>query len=84
MVGEGLFARHAHICGICRRACFEGDVPKPIRILAEDLGEGETLQPGCFAACNECVAAIKPRIFERLQKAGVVKEISELHGNALL
>ena len=54
------------VCGVCRRAMYEGELPQRLRIRAEMLREGETIEPGGYASCRECREAWRPRVYEWL------------------
>jgi len=54
------------ICGVCRRAMYEGESPQGLRIREEMLTDGETLEPGGYAACRECREAWRPRVYQWL------------------
>lgn len=70
------------ICGLCRRALYEGDRAVPIRLAEEEIDE-----PGVYRVCRECFAEYQPMICARLKRTGRVGEHvpdRAIRGNMLL
>jgi hypothetical protein len=63
----------ATMCGICQQSIREGSTLGRIRVTEEDLQSEEAkkakvkaTRPGLYAACEDCVNALRPVIRGRL------------------
>lgn len=43
------------ICGLCRRAMFFDDTPRPLRLMPDQV-DGTDVKAGLYSACRECRA----------------------------
>jgi len=67
-VGDGGFRHDMPICGLCRRALVYGqERGTDMRIRPEMLEDGDTVEPGGYCVCDECLNQWRPRIVRYLQ-----------------
>jgi hypothetical protein len=55
------------VCGICQKSPRMNDGGSAMRLHPDDLA-GETIAPGAYQCCQECVDKFAPRIEARLRK----------------